>query len=130
MVKLIVCFAVFSSTLSFANELVPDFDSANKLSELWQSEQIYFVPQQKENVGSWQGMIYHYPSKKCYQSEPEKSGKIASKEVPCDSAFMKKATEPYISIVDFDLFRKKLLSCLETNDEQCLRGLISKTLQS
>lgn len=106
------------------------FDSSNSLGELWQKEEIYFQPKNKADVLDWTGTLYQYESKKCFEIyQKEISSKVSSKEVKCDSAFLKKAVEPYAKIADFKKYESRILECLSTNEQKCLRGLISKTLQ-
>ena len=62
--KLMLFFTVFSLTAS-ANDFSSNFDSSNKLMDLWHREDIYFVSQVKSEIPSWNGMIYHYATKKC-----------------------------------------------------------------
>ena len=76
----------------------------------------------------WHDLPLRY--KEMQVSGIERSDKIVSKELHCDPAFLKKATEPYTMISDIEVYKKKLDSCLKENDKKCLRGLISRTLQT
>jgi hypothetical protein len=45
------------------------------------------------------------------------------------TSFLKKAKEPYTKVSDFKKYEHRILECLAKSDQNCLRGLISKTLQ-
>jgi hypothetical protein len=112
----------------FADE--SKFESSTKLGELWQAEQIYFQPKNKNDLMNWTGNIYHYSSNKCYElDQKDTSGKVTSKEKNCDSVFLNNAKKPYAKISDFKKYEARILECLAKPDQNCLRGLISKTLQ-
>lgn len=113
-----------------SKELVSDFDSSRKLGQLWQDEEIYFNPNDKGDVLLWNGVIFHYSSKKCFELKQKDIAEgISAGEVKCEKNFLVKATEPYISISDFEKFQSRFLACLKNDDRKCLRGLISKTMQ-
>lgn len=118
---------LFFLTDVFAAEF--KFESTNDLNDLWQEEEIYFQPSETQSTGNWNGTVYHYGSKKCFKLVENKDSKIASSEIKCEAIFLKKATEPYTKIPDFETYKAKLLQCLEKQDQDCLRGLISKTIQ-
>lgn len=124
---LIFSLCAFAGPNSFAAEF--KFESPNDLNDFWQEEEIYFQPKNPQTIGNWTGKIYHYGSEKCFDLIQNNDSKIASSEMKCESVFLKKATEPYTRISDFETYKSKLLLCLEKFDQGCLRGLISKTFQ-
>lgn len=102
--------------------------TTNQLSQLWQSENIYFNPKNKDDLILWNGVIYDYSTKKCTEVHQADDGTIKSKDIKCDSALLKKAEEPYLKIADFSLYKKKLLGALNKEDKPLLNKLISKTI--
>lgn len=127
--KLVITFCVSILSLStFAAE--SKIQTSNELGELWQREEIYFVPKDKDAVLNWTGTLYRNDSGKCYElNQKEITDKVTSKEIKCEAEFLKKAREPYTKISDFKDYQAKFLSCLKSSDQKCLRGLISKNLQ-
>ena len=106
------------------------FESAIVLGELWKQEEIYFQPKNKKEMESWNGTIYYYTAGKCYGLiQKGATDKVVSKEEKCKPAFLKKAKEPYTKIADFKTYEARILKCLAKDDQKCLRGLISKTIQ-
>lgn len=119
---------VFLSLLFFIPSCADSSYTSNQLSQLWQNESIYFMPQNKDDLILWNGVIYDYSTRKCTEVHQADDGTIKSKEVKCDSAFLKKAEEPYLKIADFSLYTKKLLGALDKEDKPLLNKLISKTI--
>lgn len=108
--------------------VIPDFAKETVLGELWYKEEIYFNPAKKSDL-TWTGMMYYAPAKKCFDlQQPEMTQKVKYRNVHCDAAFEARATEPYVKIADFEVFKAKFLECLDKADTKCLRGFISKTL--
>lgn len=125
--KIIFIFFSFPLLLDASSK---DFESSSHLGESWYSEEIYFLPKNKNDPMNWSGIIYHYASKKCYElNHKDSSGKVSVQESKCESSFLKKATEPYTKIPDFEKYKARLLKCLDQFDKKCIRGLVSKTLQ-
>ncbi len=128
-ISAIILISIFS-ILASASQTTADFDSAQKLGLLWENEEIYFKAADKNELLLWNGLIYHYPSKKCFElKQKEISKSVQVKEAKCEFEFLSKATEPYLEISDFEKYNSKFLTCLKNIDKKCLAGLISKTLK-
>jgi hypothetical protein len=106
------------------------WENAEQLIQLWNSESIYYQPKNRNALIEWNGLVYDHNTKKCFQVEQgQSSQKIKSNELACEKSFLKRATEPYLKIGDFQKFKSRFIGCLNTNDKICLRQLISKTIQ-
>lgn len=119
---------IFLSFLFSSPSFADSFYTSSQLSQLWQSESIYFKPKNKDDLILWNGIIYDYSTKKCTEVQQADDRTIKSKDIKCDSVFLKKAEEPYLKIADFSLYRKKLLGALDKEDKPLLNKLISKTI--
>lgn len=111
-----------------ASSFADSFYTSNQLSQLWEDEVIYFKPKNKNDLILWNGVIYDYSTKKCYDVQHVNDRKIQSKEVKCDPTFLKNAEEPYLKLADFSLYKNKLLDALDKEDKSLLNKLISKTI--
>ncbi len=121
---MIIFLSLLFSIPSFAESTY----SSSQLSQLWQNESIYFSPKNKDDLILWNGIIYDYSTKKCTDVKQADDGTIKSKELKCDSSFLKKAEEPYLKIAEFSLYKMKLLGALDKEDKPLLNKLISKTI--
>ena len=116
-------------TLAWASDGLPDFGSDTVLTELWHEKKIYYRPV-KQDDQDWNGVIYYYPLKKCFElSQNDSRAKVRTLPVVCESEFEKRATEPYVKIADFNKFKAAFLTCVDKAAQVCLRGFISKYLQ-
>jgi hypothetical protein len=105
------------------------FETANQLVQLWQAELIYYQPKNKDEPIFWNGIVYDYESKKCFEvKQDDSSEKIKSSETKCEASFLKQAVDPYLKISNFKEYRNKFISCIKADDKTCLRQLISKTI--
>lgn len=120
---------LFASLLALASSSVNLTDPI-KLSELWDDEVLYYRPIKLfDEAMEWNGVIYLESSKSCYQLSQKKGAeRVDSKKAECEKEFLEKATLKYEKFSSFEEYKKKLLSCLDTQNEICLRGLISKTM--
>ncbi|MBC7458323.1 MAG: hypothetical protein H7235_08605 [Bdellovibrionaceae bacterium] len=127
--KKIIILTLSFQFFAFA-DTTKNFESAGKLGEYWHNEEVYFIPKNKNEVMNWSGVIYFYPTKKCYElNQKDIPSKVVARETKCNSSILKKATEPYTIISEFEQYKSQLLKCLNQSDEKCIRGLVSKTLQ-
>jgi hypothetical protein len=103
---------------------------AASLNALWQAERIYFVPR-SPGLNSWEGKIYDYATQKCSELRANTAAPqaVTVQAIDCPSRLRDRALFPYEKIADFGRFKKRFVQCLETSDEPCLRGLISRTAQ-
>jgi hypothetical protein len=104
--------------------------SANDLEQLWSRDALYFVPADARALMNWTGVAYVYDAGKCYdlKQEPGETS-VSSVEATCPPDILNRARAPYQKISDFEVYRVRLLSCLDRVDKVCLRGLISRSLQ-
>ena len=114
----------------FAFAVAKKYDSEENLRLGLESDAVYFLPQNKDDVTSWSGHIYEYETKNCFLIEQnQKNDTIQSSETKCPQALTNIATEKYDLISDFDKFKQKFLGCLHEQDQICLRRLTSKKIQ-
>ncbi len=98
MSQMIIFLSILFSGPSFADSSY----TTNQLSQLWLSESIYFSPKNKDDHILWNGVFYDYSTKKCTEVHQADDGTIKSKDIKCDSAFLKKAEEPYLKMTALD----------------------------
>lgn len=108
-----------------------DLSDPIKIAEQWDDEEVYYQPKGSDlNSTLWNGTAYFYSLKQCFElSQAPKGKKVVAKKVECKKDFLAKASEPYQKFSDFKSYQQKLTSCLDKQDQKCLRPLISKTMQ-
>ena len=129
MMKFLLLFAsVYLSSNAYSNS--SPYDSNEKIGTAVESDEVYFLPEKKENLLSWTGLLYVHSTQKCFSLlDDPKTRVVRSAEVKCSPSILEKAKEPYDSIDDFKKAKEKFLMCLKAEDSKCLRRLTFRNVQ-